>query len=113
VLSDIDVLVVPSIWYDFPLVIPSAFATRTPVVATDLPGMNEWVRPDSGGLLFERGNWRDLAARIRQLLETPALLASLRARLPPVKSMRDFTAECAASYAELAVRAERARSPKH
>jgi glycosyltransferase involved in cell wall biosynthesis len=41
VYSRLDVLAVPSLWYDFPLVIYEAFATQTPVIATNLGGMAE------------------------------------------------------------------------
>ena len=102
VLSDIDVLVVPSIWYDFPLVIPSAFATKTPVVATNLPGMNELVRSEVDGLLFERRDWQGLAARIRQLVEDPGLMARLRSRILPVKTLAEYTAQSVTTYASLA-----------
>jgi glycosyltransferase involved in cell wall biosynthesis len=39
IFSQLDVLVVPSLWYDFPLIIYEAFATNTPVIATNLGGM--------------------------------------------------------------------------
>jgi len=45
VLSNIDVLVVPSRWYEnTPLVIQSALATKTPLIATDLGGMSELIK---------------------------------------------------------------------
>jgi len=99
VLSEIDVLVVPSIWYDFPLVIPSAFATKTPVVATNLPGMNESVTPEVDGLLFDRHDWEGLASIIRRFIDDPGLLERLRTRIQPVKTMREFAAECLDIYA--------------
>jgi glycosyltransferase involved in cell wall biosynthesis len=101
VLSDIDVLVVPSIWYDFPLVIPSAFSTKTPVVATNLPGMNEWVRHEVDGLLFERHDAGGLASSIRRLLDEPGLLDRLRSNVPPVKTLEKYAAESVADYASL------------
>ena len=101
VLSDIDVLVVPSVWYNFPLVIPSAFATKTPVVATNLPGMNEWVRHEVDGLLFERHDAVGLASSIRRLLDEPGLLDRLRANIQPVKTLEEYAAESVASYASL------------
>jgi len=104
VLSEIDVLVVPSIWYDFPLVIPSAHATKTPVVATNLPGMNELVTHELDGLLFERNRWEDLASSIRRLIDEPGLLDRLRAHTPPLKTLEEYAAESVAVYASLARR---------
>lgn len=103
VLSEIDVLVVPSTWYDFPLVIPSALATRTPVLATDLPGMNELVRHEVTGLLFDRYDWAGLRAAIARLLSEPDLLPQLRAGIGPVKSLAEMAAEYHAIYAALTV----------
>ena len=93
VLSEIDVLVVPSTWYDFPLVIPSAFATKTPVIATDLPGMNELVTEGVNGLLFERHNHCSLAHRVERLFTDPGLLTQLQAGIEPVKTVEGMTAE--------------------
>ena len=51
VLSNLDVLVVPSRWYEnTPLVIQSSLATKTPVIATNLGGMSELIKHDINGL---------------------------------------------------------------
>jgi glycosyltransferase involved in cell wall biosynthesis len=97
VMTGIDVLAVPSTWYDFPLVIPSAFATRTPVLATNLAGMNELVEEGRNGLLFERFDWQGLAVQIERLVQTPGLLGQLRAGIKPVKTL----AQAAEEYVEL------------
>ena len=53
----LDVLVVPSLWYEnSPLVILEAQAARTPVVVSDLGGMAEMVEPGRTGFRFPRGN---------------------------------------------------------
>ena len=101
ILTSIDVLVVPSLWYDFPLVIPSAFATHTPVIATDLPGMNEMVEDGASGFLFERGNWRQLAAILRRLAMQPEMATCLAAGVPAVKSDRQMVAEYVEHYRSL------------
>lgn len=103
VLSEIDVLAVPSTWYDFPLVIPSAFATKTPVLATNLPGMNELVKHDVNGLLFERYDWMGLAQQIERLVDEPDLLERLRAGIAPVKTLRQLTEEYLTVYTSLLI----------
>src|SRR5262249_2069085 len=51
VLSNLDVLVVPSRWYEnTPLVIQSSLATKTPVIATNLGGMSELIKHNINGL---------------------------------------------------------------
>jgi glycosyltransferase involved in cell wall biosynthesis len=101
VLSGIDVLAVPSTWYDFPLVIPSAFATKAPVLATDLPGMSELVQHNVNGLLFERYDWMGLAQQIQRLVDEPDLLERLRAGIAPVKTLRQMTEEYLIVYTSL------------
>lgn len=101
VFQDIDVLVVPSIWYDFPLVIPSALATSTPIVATDLPGMNELVHHERNGLLFPMGDWQALADRIERLLAEPDLLERLTRGIEPVKDTLTMGREYEAIYERL------------
>lgn len=101
ILSEIDVLVVPSTWYDFPLVIPSAFATKTPVLATDLPGMNELVKHKVNGLLFERYDWVGLAQQIQRLVDDPDLLDRLKEGITPIKTLKQMSEEYLKIYISL------------
>jgi glycosyltransferase involved in cell wall biosynthesis len=96
-----DVLVVPSLWYDFPLVIHEAFASKTPVIATNLGGMAEAVKHDRNGLLFERGNVADLASQLQRLIEEPTLLGRLQAGIQPVKTVDQEISELETIYQEL------------
>lgn len=109
VFAGIDVLAVPSLWYDFPLVIREAFATETPVVATNLGGMAEAVTHNVSGLLFERDNAEDLARQFQRILEEPGLLERLREGIPPVKTIQQEIDELESIYHELF--AERSRNP--
>jgi len=101
VLTAIDVLAVPSTWYDFPLVVSSALATKTPVLATDLPGMNELVEHERNGLLFARHDSAGLAALIQRLVDDPTLLSRLREAIEPVKTVDEMRSEYEAMYASL------------
>ncbi len=101
VLSEIDVLAVPSTWFDFPLVIPSAFATGTPVLTTNLPGMNELVVHERSGLLVERHDWLGLATAVRRLVDDPDLLPRLRAGIQRVKTVQEMTVEYLNIYTAL------------
>jgi glycosyltransferase involved in cell wall biosynthesis len=104
VFANLDVLVVPSLWYDFPLVIYEAFATGTPVIATNLGGMAEAVTHEVNGLLFERGDVDDLARQLRRIVEDPGLLERLRAGVPQVKTIEEEVAELEAIYSDLTSR---------
>lgn len=102
VLATTDVLVVPSLWYEnAPLVIQEAFATETPVIATNLGGMAEAVRDEVSGLLFERGEVEDLTRQLRRIVEEPGLLDTLRAGIPPVKTVEEEVVELEAVYSGL------------
>jgi len=101
VFANIDVLVVPSLWYDFPLVIYEAFATGTPVIATNLGGMAEAISHEASGLLFKPGDVEDLARQLRRILEEPDLLERLQAGIPPVKTIDEGVIEFEAIYRDL------------
>lgn len=99
VYATIDVLVVPSLWYDFPLVIDEAFATGTPVVASRLGGMAEAVTHEVNGLLFEPGCADDLATQLGRLVDGPTLSHHLREGILPVKTIAEAADEFEEIYA--------------
>lgn len=101
VFSEIDVLVVPSLWYDFPLIVYEAFATKTPVIASKLGGLEEAISHGVNGLLFKRGNVLDLAAQIERLVTEPDLLDILASKLPTVKTMQEEGAELMEIYRDI------------
>ena len=102
VFSQMDVLVVPSRWYENgPGVIFEAFAAGMPVVATDLGGMSEFVRHEEDGLLFELENEEDLARQLCRLYEEPGLLEKLRAGIRHVKTVEENVTELEELYASL------------
>jgi glycosyltransferase involved in cell wall biosynthesis len=102
VLAALDVLVVPSRWYEnAPGVIFEAFAAGMPVVATDLGGMSEFVRPGKNGLLFSLDNPEDLAGRLRTLAVQKGLFERLRAGIEPVKTVGEYAGELIELYGTL------------
>lgn len=65
--------IVPSEWYEgFPMVILEAYASGTPVVASDIGSLAEIVEHERTGLLFRPGDAEDLARKI-EALATSAL----------------------------------------
>ncbi len=101
VYSKIHVLVVPSLWYDFPLIIHEAFATRTPVIATNLGGMAETVLDEVNGLLFERGDIDGLVSQIQRIINNPGLMQKLIDGIQEVKSVEEETDELEKTYRAL------------
>lgn len=75
ILSNIDVLVVPSIWYEnSPLVIHEAFLAKIPVITSNLGGMAELVAHKKNGLFFEPGNIEDLIDKMNIFIKNPELI---------------------------------------
>lgn len=102
VLSGIDVLVVPSIWWEnSPLTIHEAFMAGVPVIASNIGGMAELVKHLVSGLLFEARNPKDLYAKIMLLIEQPELVGKLSAATPAVKSIGANVRELVNIYDDL------------
>lgn len=101
IFAGIDILVVPSLWFDFPLVIREAFASNTPVITTNLGGMAEAVEHEISGLLFERDDAEDLARQLQRIIDEPQLLEYLQDGLPPVKSIAEEVGELQEIYYDL------------
>ncbi len=68
VLDDMDVLVIPSRWYEnSPLVLLNALSSHTPVIVSDVAGMTEFVREGVNGYAFARGSSMALADVLRHI----------------------------------------------
>jgi glycosyltransferase involved in cell wall biosynthesis len=102
VLAEIDILVVPSLWHEnAPLVIYEAFATKTPVIATNLGGMSEAVTHELNGLLFDRGDVDSLSRQLRRIASDPDLLEQLKDGIPGVKRIEEEVEELEELYAQI------------
>ncbi len=89
VYAEIDVLVVPSIWFEnSPITIHEAYLTQTPVLASDIGGMAEFVRDGVDGLHFQVGDPADLAAKMRRFLDDPQLVERLSQDFIPIKTIQ-------------------------
>ncbi|MCP3915829.1 MAG: glycosyltransferase [bacterium] len=112
ILTDIDVIVVPSLWSEnAPFVIREAFAARRPVIASRTPATEESVRDGEDGILFPLGDANALAEVLRELIADESRYARLALACPSVKSIAAEAREWVATYDEL-VRARRAATPK-
>lgn len=91
VLAKLDVLVVPSLWYEnTPLVVYSAQAAGKLVVASDHPGIAAAVRHDVDGLLFPPGDVQALALMLQGLAQDADLRERLRVQVRPPRSVVDY-----------------------
>ncbi len=102
VFSEIDVLVVPSIWYEnSPLVIQEAFATKTTVIASRIGGIPELIEDGVNGILFEPGNVDDLCTKLKSFAENPGLIQEMCKSICPPKSIEDNAREIDEIYTNL------------
>jgi len=92
--SQIDVLVVPSLWPEnSPLVIHEAFMAGVPVVGARMGGIVDLVTDQVNGLLYDASSPAALAAALRQLIDDPARVTALGAAAPPVKTVEQDARE--------------------
>jgi len=79
----IDVLLVPSIWYENqPGVIIEAFNNGKTVICSDLGGMSEMIRHNAWGLVCVPGDPEDLRSKAIHLLKHPSEAERLASSLP-------------------------------
>jgi glycosyltransferase involved in cell wall biosynthesis len=102
IFETIDVIVVPSLWYEnSPLTIQEAFIFGVPVITADSGGMAELVRHDVDGLHFRQGNPADLRQRMLEVVNEPGILDRLRKGIPPVMDIELHTIEVRGIYRKL------------
>ena len=100
-LAQLDVVVVPSIWYEtFCFVISEAFAMGVPVITNDLGVLGERVRPGVDGVLVAPGDVDQLAQVLQRLHDDPALRQQLRQHILSVGTVAEHTAVVVQLYHE-------------
>jgi glycosyltransferase involved in cell wall biosynthesis len=102
-LSDADVLVVPSLWYETAcLVVQEAFAVGTPVIAADHGALAERVLHEVDGLLVPRGDVTELYVAMLRTMYEPGLLPSLQEGIQPQLGVAEHAQQVYAAYRQAA-----------
>ena len=79
VLSNVDVVVVPSLCYEnYPMTLHEALACNIPVIATKLGGMAEKIKDGFNGFLFKMGDSRHLQTVLEGIVNDPRVLNPLK-----------------------------------
>lgn len=100
--SEIDVLIVPSLWFEnSPLTIHEAFMFGVPVITSNIGGMAELVEDGRTGLHFEVGNAEDLRRKIQFCIDSPAEVERMAQNIPKVKSIQENVQELEEIYSNL------------
>ncbi len=90
VLDQIDVLVVPSEWYEVsPLVIQEAILAGIPVITSRLGGMPELVQDGVNGYLVPPGDKRHLRNLMQRIVDDPSMMNTLDVDSSVVVSVED------------------------
>lgn len=102
IFSEIDVLIVPSIWYEnSPLVIQEAFLSGTAVIAADIGGIPELIKNGENGLLFKSGDIDSLKNAIEYIISYSDCLTKFRENATLVENIKDHAEEIEEMYNQL------------
>lgn len=96
-LDGFDVFALPSLWEGVPLALLEAIAAGVPVVASDIPGVRELIRPGQTGWLAPPRSPEGLAAALIDALAHPdrglAMAARAQSDVLPAFSIRAVAAQ--------------------
>jgi len=101
ILASFDVTVIPSRQGNYPLTVLESLSAEVPVIASDVGGVREMFQDKVEGFLFPSEDTARLAKIIRMLLTQPDLLATMRTKIRPIKTMRQNAEEYVRVYKEL------------
>lgn len=102
VLSQIDVLVVPSSWPEtFCHVVREGFIAGVPVIGADVGAIPEAIDHGENGFLFRPGDVKDLSRYLQMIVDDPGILDRLRERIPEVKTVDQQVRELVDLYETL------------
>jgi glycosyltransferase involved in cell wall biosynthesis len=98
-LAEVDVAVIPSVWWDCaPLMVSECLAGRVPVLAARMGGIPDFVADGEDGLLFDGRDGADLARKLDRLASEPGLLERLQAGIAAPRRFADHVDELEAYY---------------
>jgi glycosyltransferase involved in cell wall biosynthesis len=109
VYENIDVLVVPSLWYEnAPLTVLESLRFGTPVICSDVEGITELITDGLNGLVFKRNNSEALRSSMLRLINEGSLIEQLRTGTRGIKSVEENAEELLELYSTLASKSIRA-----
>jgi glycosyltransferase involved in cell wall biosynthesis len=82
VMCGADVLVLPSLCYEnYPFILHEALSCIVPVVSSNIGGMAEKIKDSVNGFTFQVGDEKDLAAKMKLILDNPEILNGLKEKM--------------------------------
>jgi GT2 family glycosyltransferase/glycosyltransferase involved in cell wall biosynthesis len=101
ILSEFDVLIVPSLVENYPLTIREAFSAGTAVIGANRGGIPEIITDKVNGLLFDPLDESSLESIISSIASDPNILTELSSHIPKIKSMAEDAAVWEEKYLEV------------
>ncbi len=102
VMADLDVLIVPSLWYEnSPLTIHEAWLAGLPVICSDIGGMAELVEDGVNGFHFRMGDAADLRAKMERFIADRDLARTMGGNVGAVKDIRQDAVDMEERYRRL------------
>jgi glycosyltransferase involved in cell wall biosynthesis len=102
IFSEIDIMVMPSIWLEMaPFVIIEALAAGVPVITANIGGMREIIQRQNGGILFNFRDEEDLCSKIKTVISNPEIINSLSEKIKPIKTIAEHASEMNDLYKKL------------
>lgn len=102
VLAGLDMIVVPSVWYEnSPVTIREAIAAKVPVIASNIGSLPEKVRHGVDGLLFDVDNGSSLAAQLHIVIDDPERITRFRQNLHPPSDLDSHLQAMLSHYTQL------------
>jgi glycosyltransferase involved in cell wall biosynthesis len=102
VLKDIDVLVIPSLWYEnTPLVALSSLAARRVIIVSNLGGLISLVENGRNGYIFPPGDASTLSRILLRLAQNKSKLSDVVKNINPPHRVVDYVEELIPFYGEV------------
>jgi glycosyltransferase involved in cell wall biosynthesis len=102
ILAGIDVVIVPSIWYEnAPLTITTSLAYGIPVITSDIGGMSEMAGNGKNGFTFRAGDAADLALKIEMMAANPETVRTFKKNIEYPLRVEEEAFHTEAVYADL------------
>ncbi|MEW6571868.1 MAG: glycosyltransferase [Nitrospirota bacterium] len=101
ILSKTDVAVVPSRSESYSFVVRECFHAGVPVIASNVGGIPEVIKTNENGLLFEPGNYQDLATKLMLVLQNPKMLMKFRKNIKPMRTIAEDAEQLEVIYRKI------------
>jgi glycosyltransferase involved in cell wall biosynthesis len=82
-------------------VVRECFHAGVPVIASNVGGIPEVVKNSENGLLFEPGDFIDLAAKLVNVITKPEMIDSFRKNIKPVRTISEDAKELGRLYSSI------------